>query len=147
MERELSNIVEEFRRDLRLKVKADDCDTHFNLGIAFMEQGLLDAAIEEFSAAARDRKLAVDCFSLISYCHKQKRSFDEAQDWLMRALEMVRRGSEQYYALRYDLAEVLEGADNAEQATALLQEIIAWNPRYRNISSKVERFGKKTDDM
>jgi len=139
-ERGLSNIVEEFRKDLETKVKTDDYDTHFNLGIAFMEQGLYREAIDELSVAAQDKKLAVECFSLISYCHKQSSSYDIAVEWLDRALKMVRGGTEQYYALTYDLAELFENVDNPDQAVELFKEIIAWNPRYRDISRKMERL-------
>lgn len=142
-ERDLKVIVDEFRRDLKTKVKADDYDTHFNLGIAFMEQGLYDEAIEEFSAASRDRRLAVDCFSLISYSFKQKKKFHDAHEWLRQALSLVNEGTEQYYALRFDLAELLAESENKENALSLFREILVWNPRYRNISKKMEYFSKK----
>ncbi len=141
-ERDLSNIVEDFKKDLKTKVRAEDHETHFNLGLAFMEQGLFGEAIDEFSTAARDKKLAVECFSLISYCHKQGRSFGDAKEWLSRAIKMVREGTEQYYALSYDMAELFENVNNPEEAVKLFQEIVAWNPHYRNISRKMERFGK-----
>ncbi len=144
-ERDLTNIVEDFKKDLKTKVRAEDYETHFNLGLAFMEQGLFNEAIDEFSTAAKDKKLAVDCFSLISYCHKQGRSFGDAREWLDRALKMVREGTEQYYALSYDLAELFENVNDADQATKIFQEIIAWNPHYRNISRKMEHFGAKAD--
>lgn len=142
-ERDLSHIVEDFKKDLKTKVKGEDYETHFNLGIAFMEQGLFQEALDEFSIAARDRKLSVDCFSMISYCHKQRQSFGDARDWLDKALKLAREGTEQYYALTYDLAELFEDINDADQAVKLFKEIIAWNPQYRNISGKLARFGGK----
>ena len=136
-ERELSNIVADFRRDLKAKVSQDNADTRYHLGIAFMEQGLYTEAIEEFSQAAKDKALALDCFSLISYCHRQRRNFPDGEKWLKKALVLARQGTDQYYALEFDLAELYELSSDKPKALSIFKEILSWNPGYRNISSKV----------
>jgi tetratricopeptide (TPR) repeat protein len=137
-ERELSGIVAEFRKNLRAKVGPEDAETHYQLGLAFMEQGLASEAVEELTQAARDPKLAVDSYSLISHSFRQKRNFDEAEKWLMKAMATARTGTELYYALLYELAEVLEESDNRDKAVALFKEIRDWNPSFRNISARLE---------
>jgi len=136
-ERELTNIVSDFKRDLKAKVSQENADVHYHLGIAFMEQGLYAEAIEEFSQAAKDKSLALDCFSLISYCHRQKRDFPDGEKWLKKALVLARQGTDQYYALEFDLAELYELASDKPKALSIFKEIRDWNPGYRNISAKV----------
>jgi tetratricopeptide (TPR) repeat protein len=136
-ERELSNIVADFKRDLRSKVSADNNEIHYHLGIAFMEQGLYTEAIEEFSQASRDKSLALDCFSLISYCHRQRQNFPDGEKWLKKALVLAREGSDQYYALEFDLAELYEQAADKDKALSLYKDVLSWNPGYRNISGKI----------
>jgi len=146
LERELSGIVAEFRRDLRAKVSLDDAETHYQLGLAFMEQGLTGEAVEELSQAARDPKLALDSFSAIGHAFLQKRDFEEAEKWLRKALAAAREGSEQYYALVYDLAGIVEGAENRDKAIALFREVRAWNPGYRDVSARLEGLEKAAAD-
>jgi len=140
-ERELSGIVEEFRKDLRTKVEEDDAETHYQLGLAFMGQGLVGEAVGELTQASKDKKIALDCFSLIGLCHKQRRNYGEAEKWLKKALGEVRDGTDQYYALLFELAEILEESGDREKAVALFREIRDWNPGYRGISARLESLG------
>lgn len=138
LERELSGIVTDFRRDIKAKVRPDDLGTHYQLGVAFMGQGLYREAIEEFSRAANDRKYAIESYSLISLCHRQKRDFEEAEKWLRKGLDLAEEGTDQYYALGFELAELWEESEDREKALTLYREIRDWNPGYRNISAKLK---------
>ncbi len=139
-ERDLSNIVADFKKDLRAKVSGDNNEIHYHLGIAFMEQGLYTEAIEEFSQASKEKALALECFSLISYCHRQRRNFPDGEKWLKKALVLAREGSDQYYALEFDLAELYEQASDKDRALSLYKDVLSWNPDYRDISGKVKHL-------
>jgi len=141
-ERELSGIVAEFRKDLRAKVEGDAAETHYQLGLAFMGQGLTGEAVEELTQAAKDKGLVIDSYSLISQCYRQKRNHDEAEKWLKMALAAAKQGTDQYYALLYELAEIFEESDNREKALSLFKQIHDWNPGYRNISTRLESLEK-----
>jgi tetratricopeptide (TPR) repeat protein len=137
LERALSTIVSEFRRDLQDKGGPTDAEARYQLGLAFMSQGLTAEAVEELTQAAADKALAVASYSLISQCYKQKRNFAEAAKWLEKGLTEAKLGTDQYYALAYELAEVLEAADERARAAALFREIHAWNPGFRNVASRI----------
>ncbi len=137
LERALSSIVSDFRRELQEKGGPSDAEARYQLGLAFMSQGLTTEAVEELTQAATDKTLAVASYSLISQCYRQKRSFAEAAKWLEKGLAEAKPGTDQYYALAYELAEVLEAADERARAAALFREIHAWNPGYRNVSARI----------
>ncbi len=137
LERALSTIVSEFRRDLREKGGPADAEARYQLGLAFMSQGLTAEAVEELTQAAEDKGLAVACCSLIGQAYRQKRNFDEAVKWLEKAMAEAKPGTDQYYALAYELAEVLEAADDRARAAALFREVRAWNPAYRDVASRL----------
>jgi tetratricopeptide (TPR) repeat protein len=107
-----------------------------------MGQGLTGEAVEELTQAAKDKKLAIDSYSLISQCYRQKRNFEEAAKWLKTALAAAREGTDQFYALVFELAEIHEEADDREQAIALFKQIRDWNPGYRNVSARLESLEK-----
>jgi len=141
-ERELSGIVAEFRKDLGTKVDPDDSETHYQLGLAFMEQGLTAEAVEELTRAAADPKLALDSYSLIGHSFRRKRNFEEAEKWLKKAMALAKTGTEPYYALLFELAEILEESENRDKAIALFKEIRDWNPGFRNIAARLEGLEK-----
>jgi tetratricopeptide (TPR) repeat protein len=138
LERELNAIVSEFRRDLKTRGPFADADVHYQLGLAFMAQGLQAEAIEELTEAAKESSLALDSYSLISQCYRQKRDFDEAAKWLKTAMAEAKAGTDQYYALAFELAEVAEAADDRDQALTLFRQIRDWNPGFRNVAARLE---------
>jgi len=142
LERELTAIVSEFRKDLKTRGPVADADVHYQLGLAFMAQGLFAEAVEELTEAANDGTLALASHSLISQCHRQRRDFDEAAKWLKTAMAEAKAGTDQYYALVYELAEVAEAADERDRALALFREIRDWNPGFRNVAARLETLEK-----
>lgn len=137
VERELTGIVSEFRQGLQTKEGVTDAETHYQLGLAFMGQGLISEAVEELAEAANDGKLAIDSYSLIGQCYRQKRDFDQAATWIKKAMAEVKAGTDQYYALAFELAEIMEAAGDREKAQELFREIHEWSPDFRNVSSRL----------
>jgi tetratricopeptide (TPR) repeat protein len=84
LERELSAIVAEFRQDLKAKAAVQDAATHYELGLAYLGQGLLAEAVEEMTEAAKDPKLALESYTALSEAYKQRGDLDEAQKWADR---------------------------------------------------------------
>ncbi len=143
-EKELTTIVQDFKRGLQDKVSAEDYDIHFQLGVAFMEQGLYTEAIEELSVAARDKALALESYSIISRCHRKKRNTAEAEKWLKKALLLAREGTESYFAVEFELARLYEELQDKENALSLYKEVRNWNPAYRDVETRVGNLEKSS---
>jgi tetratricopeptide (TPR) repeat protein len=141
-EKELSVIVADFKKGLKEKVLADDLEIHYQLGIAFLEQGLTNEAIEELTLASKDKARAMECYDVISHCYKNRKDFSEAERWLNKAILMTKQGTEPYFALIYDRALLSEEAQETEKALSLYREIQNWNPVYRGIADKVSSLEK-----
>lgn len=141
-EKELSAIVSDFKKELKEKVPAEDYEIHYQLGIAFMEQGLLSEAIEELTVASKDKVRAMECYAIISQCFRKKKDWAEAERWLNKALLIAKEGTEAYFALTYDRAILSEEAKETDKALSLFKEIQTWNPAYRGISEKVTTLEK-----
>jgi tetratricopeptide (TPR) repeat protein len=71
-EQSLEEIVEGFKKGVAEHLSPTDYDTHFNLGIAYREMGLLDEAIGEFQIAAKDPRHLVLCCSMLGLCFLDK---------------------------------------------------------------------------
>jgi len=141
-ERGLADIVTDFRRRIEQRVARDSRDVRYNLGLAFMEQGLLAEAVEEFRIAMKDEAQALDCMSLISQCYRKMGDFDEALVWADRALRAAPAGSGGRLALTYDLAQIREDMNETAAALALYREVEASVPRYRDTALRIKTLGK-----
>ena len=141
-EKELSVIVSDFKKELKEKVPGEDYEIHYQLGIAFMEQGLFSEAIEELTVASKDKVRAMECYSIISQCFRNRKDLADAERWLNKAVLMAKEGTEAYFALTYDRAILSEEAQETDKALSLFKEIQTWNPAYRGISDKVTSLEK-----
>jgi len=138
LEKELTEIVSEFRQQVHKKVGTKDYETRFNLGLAYLEQGLVEEAIEEFLMASEDPGRALDCASILSKAYKQNNNYNEALNWLEKSLGMVDVGSAEHFALLYELASLHEDNGDRRKALEIYHRIKDWNPAYREVSKKVD---------
>src|SRR5258706_14245644 len=94
----------------------EDLETHYNLGIAFREMGLLEEAIGEFQkvAQANDRgkafRYAMQCCTLLGLAFMEKGQPAIAAIWYERALLTPGMDTESKLALRDDLGVAQESA-------------------------------------
>ncbi|MFQ5720864.1 MAG: tetratricopeptide repeat protein [Candidatus Aminicenantales bacterium] len=145
MEKKLEDILAKFKEGIETKVSQENYETRFNLGIAYLEQGLIDEAIAEFKIAAKDKKRSVDCYSVLSYCYREKKDFKQSLEWLNRALEIAEKGTNQFYGLKYELASLYHEMKDRKKSLSLYQEIKKWNPKYRDVSDRIEELQKKSN--
>lgn len=141
LEKELTEIVQDFREQVSKKIDAKDYETRFHLGLAYLEQGLVEEAIEEFLLASEDSSRTMECYSIISKAYRLSKNFDEAVKSLERCLGQAKDGSPEHVALEYELASLYEEKGDVEEALALYRQIRARNPGYRDVGEKIARLG------
>jgi tetratricopeptide (TPR) repeat protein len=139
-EKELMTIVSDFKKGIKEKVPQEDYQIHLQLGLAFMEQDLIDEAIEEFNIAAKDKNLTLECLTLISHSHRLKGNPEEAESWLNRAIKLVAPGTDQYFALMFDLGMIYEQNKEFDKALSIYRDIQSWNPTYQSVGERISRL-------
>jgi len=137
VEKELADIITEFRRKMGERVEKKNYDLHYNLGIAFLEQTLYGEAAEEFRQAALDPGRAVECYTLLSLCFRKKKEFSRAKESLEKALSTAEPGSSAYFAVRYEWAVLLEEMNETQKAVPVYQEVKTWNSGFRDVSKRL----------
>lgn len=143
-EKELSDIVSDFRKQAQEKISYEDYDTHHHLGLAFLEQGLFDEAIDEFMLAAQEEERAFECCTLIAGAYVRKQDFAEASKWFEKCLEAGAADSNQLHAVEYELASIYEQMNETEKALQLFRKVQEWDPEYREVASRVKRLTEST---
>jgi tetratricopeptide (TPR) repeat protein len=140
LEKELTEIVHDFREQVSKKVDAKDYETRFHLGLAYLEQGLVEEAIEEFLLASEDSSRSLECYSIISKAYRMSRRYDEAAKSLEKCLGQTKEGSPEYVALEYELASLYEERGDVPNALAIYQKIRAHHPGYRDVGERIARL-------
>jgi len=143
VEKALSDIVSDFRNALEEKVDKENYESHYNLGIAFLEQELFDEAIEECKLSAGSKELEVDSYSIISLCYRNKKDFKEALDWIEKAMKLVEKDSSQSLALKYEQGSLYEAMNKGQKALKAFQEVKKLNAEYRDVKIKIKALEKQ----
>jgi tetratricopeptide (TPR) repeat protein len=146
---ELTEVFQEFRNELgELGEEGEDLETHYNLGIAYREMGLLDEAIGEFQKVAKAVKegkpfrYAMNCSTLLAVCFMDKGEPRIAALWYREALELPGLEQETILALRYDLGVSLDMAGEADAALDNFRQVYAMNIDYRDVSDRIATLQK-----
>jgi tetratricopeptide (TPR) repeat protein len=135
---DLEDVFREFQKGVAEQLSEEDADTHFNLGIAYKEMGLLPEAIREFQVASKDEQFFVECCSMIGVCYIEQGLWDQAASWYQRALEVPELASDVSLGLKYELANCLEGSGDYGGAAQFFEEIKLEQPAFRDVSSRVD---------
>jgi len=145
----LKDVFDEFRAELgEMGAEDEDLETHYNLGIAFREMGLLEEAIGEFQkvAKANDRgkafRYAMQCSTLLGLAFMEKGQPNIAAIWYERALNTPGIDSESKLALRYDLGVAQESAGELEAALKSFSQVYAVNIDYRDVAERIASLQK-----
>jgi tetratricopeptide (TPR) repeat protein len=139
----LEEVFREFQKGVAEQLSEEDSDTHFNLGIAYREMGLLPEAIREFQVASRDATFFVESCSMIGVCYKDQGMWPQAAEWFQKALVTPEISQEARVALRYDLAVAYESAGDIDQAVELLEEISSTDPAYRDVATRLSALSEQ----
>lgn len=145
----LSEIFKEFREQLDELQTDEDPETHYNLGIAYREMGLLEEAISEFQkvAQAHDRgktfKDLMQCCTLLGLAFMEKGQPEIAAFWYERALRTPGLDMESILALRYDLGLAQELGGQADAALKSFQQVYAMNIDYRDVGERIASLRKQ----
>jgi tetratricopeptide (TPR) repeat protein len=141
-EQSLEEIVEGFKKGVAETLSEEDYETHYNLGIAYREMGLLDEAIGEFQLAAKATKYLVDCCSLLGSCFLEKGFPDLAIKWYERGLEAPQATENESLGLLYELGNLYVTTGDRETARKTFAEVYGINSNYRDVVAKLAELNK-----
>ena len=145
----LKEVFEEFRAELgEMGAEEEDLETHYNLGIAFREMGLLEEAISEFQKVAkasdngRAFRYTMQCYTLLGLAFMEKGQPAIAAIWYERALRTPGMDPESTLALRYDLGVAQESAGEQDAALKSFSQVYAMNIDYRDVAERIAALQK-----
>ena len=143
---DLAGMFGELKQELEEESTAteEDPETHYNLGVAFREMGLLDEAIGELQKVCQ----AVDhghpfphvmqTYTWLSQCFLDKGVPEVAIRWYEKALNLPNLEEDTRTALHYELASSYETAGNRTAALGHFMEVYGTNIDYRDVAERIK---------
>lgn len=143
----LSDMFAEFKEDVEQGVdtgEQEDPDTHYNLGVAFKEMGLLDEAIGELQkvchAIDRGQQFGqvMQAYTWLAHCFVEKGVPEASVKWYEKALKVASADEQAKMAVHYELAAAHEAAGNKKAALDNFMEVYGSNIDYRDVAERIK---------
>lgn len=136
---DVDQVFAKFKEGVKATVDDGDSATHYDLGVAYKEMGLLADAIFELKLASRDPARACNCHAMVAQLHQQTGDLNESVAALELALASDKT-SDQHKGLLYELALVLEELDDSPQYARRLKELARMDPHYRDVAERLSKL-------
>ncbi|HXH62734.1 MAG TPA: tetratricopeptide repeat protein, partial [Gemmatimonadales bacterium] len=141
-EQDFQDMLSRFKQGIDENIDETDFQSHYDLGVAFKEMGLLDEAISEFQKALRapDGKLRTS--EALGVCFYEKGAFGVAESILRRGLDLPASGDQERLGVLYWLGRALEEQGNPTEAKELYGRVFAVEIRFMDVGERVKALAK-----
>lgn len=139
----LDDIFEDFKKGVEQQEVKQDLDTHYNLGIAYKELGLLDDAIAEFVVTPEGESKFVQSRYMLGLCYMEQGDYHKAIAEIRNAVnysDSLGGDWQEQIGMHYDLGLAYQGAGNRSEALNEFQTVFDSDPEYRDAGAKVSEL-------
>ena len=140
-QRNFEETLAAFKRGIEENVELEDYHTHYDLGVAFKEMGLLDEAIAEFQKALRATEGRLRTAEALGTAFFDKGQFGVAENLLRRAVETLAGSDDDKIGLLYWLGRAREAQGKNAEAVGAYERALAVDIRFMDIGERVQRLG------
>ncbi len=134
---DFAEMLEKFKEGVAANVDEGDFQSHYDLGVAYREMGLIDEAISEFQKALRSTDDRVKTYEALGQCFLEKGHFPVAATLLTRALADGRRGDDSLIGVLYMLGTACEALGRHAEARSYYERVYSVDIRFRDVNDRL----------
>lgn len=136
-EADFAKMLAQFKSKVSQHVGTEDYSSHYDLGVAFKEMGLLDEAIAEFQQALRGTAQALQGYEMLGQCFLEKGQPSVAVKMLTRALSLPYTVEDELIAIYYYLARSYEALGQRGSAREFYEKVFGLDINFQDVSERL----------
>ena len=140
----LDDLFQDFKDEMGEGVgQEEDPETHYSLGVAFREMGLLDEAIGELQKVCLLIERGVpfsqpmQAYTWLAHCFVEQGVPEASFKWYQRALSAATDNNTRT-AVHYEMAAAYEAAGFRQEALVHYMEVYTSNIDYRDVGERIK---------
>jgi len=137
-ERDFAEMLAHFRQKVAENIEVEDATSHYDLGLAFKEMGLVDEAISEFQVALRGGANPLATLELLGQCFVEKGQYAVAARVLDRALRIPNASDADLVGVLYQLGRSEEALGRPRQAVDYYERVLSVDIRFRDAGRRID---------
>ena len=136
-QKDFGEMLDKFKEGISRNVDEEDFESHYDLGIAFREMGLLDEAIGSFQKALRGAGQRVRAAEAIGQCFMDKGEAGVTMTVLERLVREPDMSDAQLVGVLYLLGRAAESLGRASEAASYFQRVLAVQIGFRDTANRL----------
>jgi pilus assembly protein FimV len=136
---DVEQVFAQFKKGVEEQVDEADSDTHFDLGIAYKEMGLLDDAISEFQVAMRNPVRECSCNTMVGLCRMEQGRTQDAINSFRAGLHSENKNEREELALYFELANAYEILGDSNEALYFFEKVRKRDAVFRGVSQRIRK--------
>ena len=136
-EADFQDMLKKFKQGISENVEAEDHQSHYDLGVAFKEMGLLDEAISEFQKALRAPANRVPTYEALGLCFIEKEQYPMAATILGRALHEPGMSESQLIGVLYLLGRCAQERGQRDAAIEFYQRVFVVDIQFQDVGERL----------
>jgi tetratricopeptide (TPR) repeat protein len=136
-EADFAEMLRRFKQGIAESVDAADYESHYDLGVAYKEMGLVDEAIAEFQKALRGPANRLASYEALGVCFFEKGQFAAASALLSRALAEPGVTDDKAIGVLYLLGRAAEELRRDDEAHGYYQRVMVMDIEFRDVADRL----------
>lgn len=141
-EQDFQDMLTRFKQGIDENIDETDFQSHYDLGVAFKEMGLLDEAIAELQKALRAPEGKLRTSEMLGICFFEKGAYGVAESILRRGLDLPASGDQERLGVLYWLGRAVEQQGKKADARELYGRVFAVDIRFLDAEQRVKALAK-----
>jgi len=139
---DVEQVFAQFKKGVESQVGQEDTETHFDLGIAYKEMGLLDDAINEFRLCLPNPQRSCIAATMIGLCHVEKGEVSEAISHFKKGLYADTKTEREELGLYFELGNAYELLHDPKEALYYYQKVEKRDPTFRDVVKRIQNLAR-----
>jgi len=140
---DFQEMLKRFKQGIAENVEEEDYESHYDLGVAYKEMGLMDEAVAEFQKALRGTSNRVRAYEALGQCFMEKEQYQVASSVLTRAVALGEGDDHHLVGVLYLLGRATEALDKNGSALDYYQRVFAVDIEFRDVAERISAIERK----
>lgn len=142
-ERDFAEMLVRFKQKVSVHISAEDSTSHYDLGLAYKEMGLVDEAVAQFQVALRGGAMPLATLEILGQCFMEKKQYAVAARVLDRALQLPKVSETDLVGVLYLLACCEEALGRPDRAAEAYQRVLAIDIGFRDTEHRLRAVSER----
>ncbi len=140
---DFQEMLKRFKQGVAENVDDEDYESHYDLGVAYKEMGLIDEAVAEFQKALRGHSNRVRAYEALGQCFVEKDQYQVAASILTRAIAIGEGDDNHLVGVLYLLGRATEALSRDRDALDYYQRVFAVDIEFRDVADRIRAIERK----